>query len=233
MMPRHSSKVISGLVVCLIVLAAASIRAQYGFDGTPGYSIGSQVGLGYGSNPFSVAGYGVTGGYGISPYGYGIGNGQVGRGYQSAAQLYNRAYRAGGAQTVTNYQPLMNLITLLPGWNGPVHRARRRTHSQSSTPRVTTLDDTGKILWPSTISDDPETTGLRQVAEAAVKGVVSESKSTGHASVRPVIDAKKKVWAFKKRALPAVKAKNGTDGAALESFFLDLDQALDALTFTS
>jgi hypothetical protein len=232
MMSQHASKALSALILWLTAWAAATTKAQYEYGGAASYSLGSQVGLGYGSNPFTVAGYGTVGGYGISPYGYGIGNGQVGRGYQSAAGLYNGAFQLGRAQTVTNYQPLMNLITSLPGWNGPTYRVRRRTHSRSSTPRVAPFDDSGKIVWPSTIPDDPETSQLRQTADAAVKAVVSESKSSGHASVRPVIDAKKKIWAFKKKVVQAVQAKNATDGAALEGFFFDLDHALDALTFT-
>ena len=62
--------------------------------------------------------------------------------------------------------------------------------------------------------------------------MIHDSKSSGHASVRPVIDAKRKVWAFEHKVLPVVRAKNSTDGAALDNFFMDLDKALDALTFT-
>jgi hypothetical protein len=232
MMSRHARNVILALVVALTTSAARSSRAQYAFDGTPGYSSGGALGVGYGSNPFSVAGYGTVGGYGISPYGYGIGNGRVGRGYWSAAGLYNGAYLAGRPQTVTNYQPLMNAITLLPGWNAPVHRVRRRIHSRPSTPSVPPFNSSGKIYWPSTIPDDSEAAQLRQTADAAVKSVVSEWKSAGHGSVRAVIDAKKRVWAFEHIVLPVVKAKNVTDGAALENFFYDLDQALDRLTYT-
>lgn len=60
---------------------------------------------------------------------------------------------------------------------------------------------------------------------------MSESKSTGHASVRPVIDAKHKLSAFERSVLPAIRTRNATDGAAVEMFFLDLDRALDELTF--
>jgi hypothetical protein len=94
------------------------------------------------------------------------------------------------------------------------------------------FDNDGKILWPSTIPGDPAAAELRRAAEAAVRAVVRESKSTGHASVQPVIDAKNKLSAFERKALPEVKAKNATDAAALETFFHDLDKALDALTYT-
>jgi hypothetical protein len=232
MMSRHASKAISAVIFCRTAWTAVSTTAQYGYGGAAGYSLGSQYRLGYGSNPFSVAGYGTVGGYGISLYGYGIGNGRVGRGYQAAAGLYGGAFQLGRAQKVTNYQPLINTITSLPGWNAPVHRARRRMYSRSSVPRVPLIDDSGKIVWPSTVAHEPETAELRHTTEAAVTAVVSESKSAGHASVRPVIDAKKKMWAFKRKVLPAVQAKDATDGAALEGFFNELDHALDVLPFT-
>jgi hypothetical protein len=183
-------------------------------------------------NPFGVAGYGTVGGYGGSPYGYGIRNGQLGSGYRGAGQLYNQAYQAARPQTVTNFQPLYDAITLLPGWNAPVHRSRRRITHQATAPRTPPYDDNGKIAWPSTILDDPATAPLRRSAEAAVTKAVQESKSTGHGSVRLVVDAKNKLSAFEKYALPAVKSKNSTDGAALEAFFSDLDRSLDALTYT-
>ena len=93
------------------------------------------------------------------------------------------------------------------------------------------FDDTGKITWPSAISNDSSTAKLRQTAEDAVRTVVRESKSTGHASVRPVVEAKNKLSAFEHQVLPGVKNRNRTDGAAVEAFFSDLDNALDALTY--
>jgi hypothetical protein len=50
--------------------------------------------------------------------------------------------------------------------------------------------------------------------------------------VRPVIDAKNKLSAFERKILPEVRAKNATDGGALETFFFDLDNALDTMTYT-
>ena len=36
---------------------------------------------------------------------------------------------------------------------------------------------------------------------------------------------------FEHQVLPAVRTKNSTDGAALDTFFRDTDRALDALTY--
>jgi hypothetical protein len=248
MISQRWNKPISALSFCVVLAGADSARAQIGFA-TAGYPTVSQFGLGYGfspfggyddsgyasgfgSNPFGVAGYGSVGGYGASPYGYGVGTGQIGSGYQSANGLYNRAYQAARAQTTTDFQPLYNVITALPGWNAPAHRARRRLHARASVSSTPPFDNNGKIVWPSTIPDDPAAASLRRVAEEAVRTVVHESKSTGHASVRPVIDAKKKLSAFEHKVLPVVKTRNATDGASLETFFLDLDRALDTLTYT-
>ena len=65
-----------------------------------------------------------------------------------------------------------------------------------------------------------------------MRTVVRESKSTGHASIRPVIAAKTKLSAFERKVMPEVKAKNVTDGDALDTFFFHLDNALDTLTNT-
>ena len=99
-------------------------------------------------------------------------------------------------------------------------------------PRTPPFDDDGKILWPSTIPpDDP---GARAAAGRGGRriAVVRESKSTGHASIRPVIAAKNKLSAFERKVMPVVKAKNVTDGDALDTFFFNLDNALDTLTYT-
>ena len=190
----------AGLVPTILGRGAGSARAQ-------------RFGPALGTNPISTPGYGSVGGYGVSPYGYGITNGRLGSGYQSAGGLYNRAYQAARPQTTIAYQPLINAITSLTDWNGPVHRPRRRLHSQASAPRIQPFDADGKIVWPSTVPDDPAAAKLRQAAEEAVRNVVHESKSTGHGSVRAVIDAKNKLSAFENKVLPEVKTKNTTDGA--------------------
>ncbi len=93
------------------------------------------------------------------------------------------------------------------------------------------FDDTGKIEWPSAISNDSATEKVRQSAEDAVRTVVRESKLTEHGSVRLVVEAKNKLSAFEHQVLPGLKNRNRTDGAAVEAFFFDLDNALDALTY--
>ena len=78
-----------------------------------------------------------------------------------------------------------------------------------------------------TISNDSATEKLRQSAEVAVRTVVRESNSTGHGSVRLVVEAKNKLSDLEHQVLPDVKTKNPTDGGAVEAFFYDLDKALD------
>jgi hypothetical protein len=244
MIPQRRSTTLFALFFGVILASASPASAWFGHSGSR-YWLLSQLGRGFasmpyggyrnasgfGSNVFSVAGYAAVGGYGYSPYGYGVRNGQVGSGYQSAAVLYNNAYRAGRPQTTTDFQPLMSAITSLPGWNAPVHRVRHRLDSQTSASRPSPFDETGKIVWPSSIPEDSATDSLRREADDAVKFVYLEWKSNGHASIRPVIDTKKKILAFKHKVLPAVWKKNATDGFALETFFGDLDKALDVLTF--
>jgi hypothetical protein len=241
---------LSILCVFLALLSGGTARAQVAF-GVTGYPTVGGFGLGYeatpfggfgaagtgwdlGSNPFSVAGYGTVGGYGISPYGYGygIGNGEVTSGYQPSIQLNYQGFHPTQPQTTQAWSPLFDAVTSVPGWNAPAQRRRRRLHSQSSPAPVRTLDDHGKILWPSTIPEDSADAALQRTVEEAVRSVVAESKSTGHASVRPVIEAKKKVEAFERKVLPMVRRKNPTDAAAVDAFFFHLKQALDQLTNT-
>jgi hypothetical protein len=126
---------------------------------------------------------------------------------------------------------VFDVATSAPGWYTPNRRARRRLRAGPDAAVVPPFDAAGKIDWPKTVADDPSTEKLRKAAEEAVRSVVLESKTAGHASVRPVIDAKNKLTALEHKVLPDVKHKNATEGAAIETFFLHLDKALDVLTF--
>jgi hypothetical protein len=239
MLMRLCRTIVSVALLVLMPAACGVARAQFGGFGFPTAGYGS----GYGAAV--SGGYGGYGGAVASSYGYGVRTGQVGSGYQSAGGLYPQVsyprvnYPQGGystrPQTTYSLGPLYSAITSVPGWYGPstTHRVRRRLHTtRPSAPRTPPFNHDGKILWPSTVPDDPAARDLRRAAESAVLGVVGESNSTGHASIRPVIDAKKKLSAFERKVLPEVQARNVTDGAALETFFFDLDNALDTMTYT-
>ncbi|HZW34192.1 MAG TPA: hypothetical protein VFF52_25945 [Isosphaeraceae bacterium] len=230
MTPRRWGRAWPVVFLGLAMAAGDRARAQFG-------SLGRTVG--YGANPF--AGYTGTSALGYNPlggtgYGYGISNGRIGAGYQAASRFYQPYYPAARPGTTLALQPLYNAITSVPGWYGRTHRARHRLQTRPSVgpiiPRTSFFDDQGKVIWPSTIPSDPTTAELRQAADAAVQAVVREWKSTGHGSVRPVIHAKDQLSAFERKVLPEVRAKNTTDGAALETFFSDLDKSLDAMTYT-
>lgn len=195
-------------------LALAGPRGAHGQSGALGT---------YGGNSF--------GNFGVTPsFGYGIRTGQLGPGYQSAGGIYRPSYYANRPQTTIQLQPLFSAITSLPGWDGPTtRRVHRRVHTRAAGPRIPPYDRYGKILWPGTIPSDPESADLRRAAESAFQAVVRESKSTGHASIRPVIDTKGKLSAYERRILPDIKARNVTDGDDLERFFVDLDRSLDAM----
>ena len=92
------------------------------------------------------------------------------------------------------------------------------------------LDRDGKILWPSTIPTDPSAVAARG-RQRRRPHRLQESNSTGHASVRPVADAKNKLTVFA-AGMPEIRAKNATDAAILDTFIFDLENALDALTYT-
>lgn len=223
---RIRTTALSGLLLTLALTPTSSVRAQYGFQLGPG----SQYGQG------SILGYGSVGGRGFSPYSYGynMGNGQLGAGYQSAARFQYQTLPSMRPQTTIAIQPLYSAITALPGWSGggSSYRVRRRlprSTSQPSVPLAHLMDEKGTIRWPSTLPNDPSLARAREAAEAAVHTVVHESKSTGHASIGPVVDAKKKLTAFADEALPLVRVKNVADADALEAFFSQVGKALDTM----
>jgi hypothetical protein len=199
------------LGLCLAAAASRDARGQFG---------GARSG--FGVNPLGNPGSN-------SSLGYGIRTGQMSAGYGYASGIYGRNYAPVRAQTTVQLQPLFSAITSLPGWNGPTTRVHRRVHRRPIEPKVTPYDRDGKILWPSTIPADPDSTELRRAADDAFRAVVRESQSTGHASIRPVIDTKNKLSAFERKILPDVKAQNVTDGENLERFFGDLNWSLDAM----
>jgi hypothetical protein len=214
------------LIVTLALAASRPVRAQDGFQSGPG----SQYEQG------SILGYGSFGGRAYSPYvgAYDVTNGQYGAGYQPAAQLDQQAYVNFGPQALHADQPVFDAITALPnrGGNGSFNRIRRQRPgiaSEISNTRAHLMDDHGAIRWPGALPDDPSLAQPRQAAEAAVKAVVQESKAKGHASIRPVIDAKKKLKAFAQAAIPPVKVKNGADADALDAFFSHLGKTLDTM----
>jgi hypothetical protein len=108
------------IVLTLALPAGGTARAQFGFfGGIPRSPAVSQLGLGYGTGTawgtssfdhgsFSGAGFGRLGGTSVFPLpGYGLSLGLR-------------------PQTTSSFQPLVNVVTSLPGWSGFVHRVHRR-----------------------------------------------------------------------------------------------------------
>jgi hypothetical protein len=146
----------STLVFTLALVAASPARAQFvdfgavmgdyqasqfglGFASTPfGGSYGQDVVSGWGSNPFSTAGYGAVGGYGSSPYGDVLGNVQIGggSGCNGSSELQLPVIPPVGPQPAFALQPYADAITALPGWAGSTHRLRRRHQTQPNVSRA-------------------------------------------------------------------------------------------------
>ncbi len=162
-----------------------------------------------------------------APYGYQINNGRVGSGYQAAYGLSQRAYMRAAPLTVTNYQPLINAITSLPGWNEPAGHGRV-THVERPKPTVPyddLLGPEGKVRWPSAAPEGP----ARKAAEDAVKSAVAEHDKYGQATIRRVVDARNKLTEYLRESLLTVKAHNRADGDGLERFVVELQKTLATL----
>jgi len=119
MISRRWTTPLSILVFALALATTGSARAQSGFPGISGYPFDSPFGWGYGigtAQGFSPFDYGS---FGPANYG-GLG---VIRG--SPHPGYSRAIGR-RPQTITSFQSVSEVITLVPGWNGSAHRVRHR-----------------------------------------------------------------------------------------------------------
>ncbi len=135
-----------------------------------------------------------------------------------------------GAQTVTDYRPLIRAITSLPGWNRSPALSPRRGKSLPSLSRAELLGPTGEILWPASTSSGSRLLIAKQEVEKAVTQVVSEHDKYGEASIRHVADARNKLTDFARQSLPSLKARDRTAADQLEKFIVELQKTLATLT---
>ena len=214
----------------------SSYPAGYGVGMNPGSSSWAGSSNSYGN--LGYGGFGTTpynydyGSYGVSPfsvYGYGVTNG-VGTGFQSStSSLRGSTPISPAPQTTVALQPVFDVISRAPGWYRSSRTRRVSARTQPRMPREQLLADDGTIRWPGATSDDPVVAAARRAAEGAVKDVVHQGKSSGHASVRQVVDAKAKLTAFAREALPKVKARSAADARGLESFVVELEKTLQTM----
>jgi uncharacterized membrane protein len=106
---------VTAFVLSLALTTADTARAQFVVPGLAGEpAIGS----------FGPA-YGGVVAYGLSPVGYGP-FGYGGGGYGIINPATGTGYGWGGVQTTHSYRSMSNAISLVPGWDGPSRRVRRR-----------------------------------------------------------------------------------------------------------
>jgi len=222
------------LVAGCAVIGAGHIEAQvgqFGGYGTSPYQYGAGTFGGYGTSPYQYS-YGTYEGYSNAPYygsGYSVTNGQVESGFQAADRLSRPPTSSLAPQTTVALQPLYNKITSMPGWHASSRKVLPRTRILPNVPRDQLLDKDGKILWPSAAPDDSTTAGTRRAAEDAVRAIVAAEKTSGSAPVRQVVDAKKKLSAFAREALPVVIARHRADSDVLERFIVELEKTLQTM----
>ncbi len=135
-----------------------------------------------------------------------------------------------GAQTVTDYRPLIRAITSLPGWNRSPAPSPRRGKSLPSLSRTELLGPAGEILWPASTPSGSRLMIARQEVEKAVAQVISEHDKYGEASIRHVADARNKLTEFARQSLPSLKARDRTAADQLERFIVELQKTLATLT---
>ncbi len=135
-----------------------------------------------------------------------------------------------GAQTVTDYRPLIRAITSLPGWNGTPAASHGPARSLPAVPTSDLITADGKILWPGTTANDTRLTPARRDAEEAVGLVAREQATYGQATIRHVADARNKLTEFARQWLPSLKARDRNAATQLERFIVELQKTLATMT---
>jgi hypothetical protein len=135
-----------------------------------------------------------------------------------------------GAQTVTDYRPLIRAITSLPGWNGTPAAPHRPVRSLPALTVGDLMTVDGKILWPGTTAKDTRLMPARRDAEEAVGLVAREHAIYGQATIRHVADARNKLTEFARQSLPSLKARDRDAATQLERFVVELQKTLATLT---
>jgi hypothetical protein len=150
------------------------------------------------------------------------------------ANYYNRPQRypgrAAGAQTVTDFRPLIRAITSLPGWNGPPAAAHHPARPVRSVAQSELINSDGKVLWPHSAANNPRLTVARQQVDQAVSLVLREHATYGQATIRHVADARNKLTEFARQSVPSLKARDRDAATELERFIVELQKTLATLT---
>ena len=123
-----------------------------------------------------------------------------------------------GAQTITDYRPLIRAITSLPGWSGTPQAPHRPVRHLSSVPMSELISADGKILWPATIANDTKLTPARGAAEESVSLVAREQATYGQATIRHVVDARNKLTEVARQSLPSLKARDRNAASQARAF---------------
>jgi hypothetical protein len=173
-MHSHTWKtLISTVTLGLLFGVFSTARAQYGFDGAPGFpSAGQQNGSfstpfggfgwsGYGSNPEGLSVFGSVG-YGLSGNGGNFSDiSRFGMSFAPNAVTFGPGTTLGGTQAQISFRPSLGVVTVVPGWKGTSHRTRRRSAQQTSSMVSRPFDSAGKTTSSGTLHKDTHSTPVR------------------------------------------------------------------------
>ena len=150
------------------------------------------------------------------------------------ASYYNRvrgyAGSPRGAQTVTDFRPLIRAITSLPGWNGAPTAPHRPVRSRPSVPVGELLADDGTIRWPDAVKNETRMTPAKREAEEAVRLVAREHATYGQSTIPHVTDARNKLTELARQWLPSLNSRDRLAAAQLERFIVELQKTLATMT---
>ncbi len=169
MLTHYLKTLVSTVSVCVLFGVSSPARAQYGFDGAPGYPYAGQQGYGafggfgwsgYGSNPEGLSGFGSVG-YGFGGSSGNFSGAQFGTSFQQNVSPCGLGCSAGAPHTQLSFQPTLDMVTAVPGWNSTSHRTRRRTAPRPSARITPPIDGTGKNASPDALAKNPNITPIR------------------------------------------------------------------------
>jgi hypothetical protein len=237
MIPIRSHELRLILAALLAVAAAPPVAAQqYGYQG-PNYNWGVAYGQNYN---YGFMRYGMAGG---APPAYDpMVQSQLNQAMRQAQGQMNGAAPADPDQAARLFNP--DAIVPAAG-NPPRNQAmqprydvRKKTprtvqskDKQASRllPRSQVLTPEGKVLWPAKAPAEGELGKSRAAVEEAVKAALKETEGGGKASVRSVVEAKDRLYAYGRPALEKASTQSRQAAQGLLHFFTSLERVLDSL----
>jgi hypothetical protein len=231
---RQLRLILAGLLT--VATTTSGLARQYPYQG-PNYNWGSPYGMNYNYNFMR---YGMPGAAG-SPYDPMI-QSQLNRGMRAAQGDMAGAAPAGMFQGGALNQPDAFAQAVRDQRQNqamqPRYDVRKRTPrtvqakdkpASKLLPRDQVISTDGTVRWPAKAPADGELGKSRTAAEEAIRAAVKETEGGVKASVRSVVEAKERLYAYGRPALEKASGQGRQVAQGLLHFLTSLERVLDSL----